>query len=200
MAFGFGITVLAGNLGAYSGGHVNPAVTLALIITRACPILDGVVYIVSQFVGAVLGSAMVWGCTSQASFVPAPGLDMEAIQPGYKEGDVVEGVGYPPFGLGADHVNDWVSTGNAFFLEFLGTALLIGTVMMSAVDKRTYTTSGMLAAWPIGFSVMLAHLVIVITHRSSCNLQTFRQFSIIPTTTKLSSQLQLQSIESIEVN
>ena len=29
MAFGFGITVLAGNLGAYSGGHVNPAVTLA---------------------------------------------------------------------------------------------------------------------------------------------------------------------------
>ena len=26
ISFGFGITVLAGNLGAYSGGHVNPAV------------------------------------------------------------------------------------------------------------------------------------------------------------------------------
>jgi glycerol uptake facilitator-like aquaporin len=100
MAFGFGITVLAGNLGAYSGGHVNPAVTLALMITRACPILDGAVYIVSQFAGAVLGLAMVWGCTSQASFVPAPGLNMEEIQPGYQEGDVIEAVGYPPFGLG----------------------------------------------------------------------------------------------------
>ena len=32
---------------------------------------------------------------------------------------------------------------------------------VSAVDKRTYTTSRMLAAWPIGFSVMLAHLVII---------------------------------------
>jgi glycerol uptake facilitator-like aquaporin len=161
IAFGFGITVLAGNLGAYSGGHVNPAVTFALMITRACPVVDGLVYIVAQFVGAVLGSAMLWGCTSQASFVPAPGLDMETIQPGWQEGDVIKAIGYPPFGLGADHVNDWISTGNAFFLEFLGTALLIGTVMMSAVDKRTYTTSGMLAAWPIGFSVMLAHLVII---------------------------------------
>ena len=174
MAFGFGITVLAGNLGAYSGGHVNPAVTLALMITQACPVLDGLVYIVCQFAGAVLGSAMVWGCVSQASFVPAAGLDMESIQPGYQEGDVIEAIGYPPFGLGADHVNDWVNIGNAFLLEFLGTALLIGTVMMSAVDKRTYTTSGMLAAWPIGFSVMLSHLVLI--PFTGCGINPARSF------------------------
>jgi MIP family channel proteins len=161
IAFGFGITVLAGNLGAYSGGHVNPAVTLALMITRHCDVLDGAVYILSQAVGAIVGSLFVWVCTSQASYVPPANLDIEAIQPGWQDGDIIAAIGSPPFALGADHVQDYVSTANAFFLEFFGTSLLIGTVMMSAVDKRTYTTNAMLAAWPIGFSVMLSHLVII---------------------------------------
>lgn len=174
MAFGFGITVLAGNLGTYSGGHVNPAVTLALMITQKCEIVEGVVYILCQMVGAVVGSLFVWGCTSQASYVPAAGIDMQVLQPGWEEGDVIEAIGNPPFGLGADHVQDWVSMGNAFFLEFLGTSLLIGTVMMSAVDKRTYTTSSMLAAWPIGFSVMLAHLVII--PFTGCGINPARSF------------------------
>lgn len=161
IAFGFGITVIAGNLGAYSGGHVNPAVTLALMLTKNCQILDGIVYMICQFAGAVVGSLFVWGCTSQISFVPPGNINMQLVQPGYKVGDVIELIGYPPFSLGADGVSPTISTGNAFMLEFLGTALLIGTVMMSAVDKRTYSTSGMLAAWPIGFSVMLSHLVLI---------------------------------------
>jgi glycerol uptake facilitator-like aquaporin len=157
IAFGFGITVLAGNLGTNSGGHVNPAITLALIITQKCEIVESLY----QAVGTVVGSLFVWACTSQASYVPAAGIDMQEIQPGWQEGDVIEAIGNPPFALGADRVQDWVSMGNAFFLEFLGTSLLIGTVMMSAVDKRTYKTSSMLAAWPIGWSVMLVHLVII---------------------------------------
>lgn len=161
IAFGFGITVLAGNLGAYSGGHVNPAVTLALMLTKNCEVVDGIVYMIAQFLGAVVGSLFVWACTSQISFVPPGNIDMQAFQPGYKTGDAVALIGNPPFSLGANRVSPVVSMGNAFFLEFLGTALLIGTVMMSAVDKRTYSTSGMLAAWPIGFSVMLSHLVLI---------------------------------------
>lgn len=45
---------------------------------------------------------------------------------------------------------------------------------VSAVDKRTYTTSGMLAAWPIGFSVMLSHLVII--PFTGCGINPARSF------------------------
>eukprot|EP00804_Cyclotella_cryptica_P003320 CCRYP_012822-RA/>CCRYP_012822-RA protein AED:0.19 eAED:0.28 QI:0/-1/0/1/-1/1/1/0/157 len=105
IAFGFGITVLAGNLGAYSGGHVNPPVTLPLMITCHCEVLDGSVYILCQALGAIVGSLLVSVCTSHASYVPPANLDTETLQPGWKEGDIIDAIGYPPFALGADHVH-----------------------------------------------------------------------------------------------
>ena len=61
-AFGFGmaITVLVYATAHLSGGHLNPAVTLGLMIIGNTHWLTGIVYIVMQFLGAMLGVLLVY--------------------------------------------------------------------------------------------------------------------------------------------
>jgi MIP family channel proteins len=51
--------MLIASLGAVSGGHFNPAVTLAATILRRIDPIDGVVYILAQLSGGVLGALLV---------------------------------------------------------------------------------------------------------------------------------------------
>ena len=61
IAFGFAIAVLVYTIAPISGGHINPAVTFAFIITGKMPILDGLRYVVAQCLGAIFGASIVWG-------------------------------------------------------------------------------------------------------------------------------------------
>ena len=63
LAFGIGIAVLAFTIAPISGGHINPAVTFAFVLLRMMSIIDGLIYIVAQFLGGILGAAILWGCT-----------------------------------------------------------------------------------------------------------------------------------------
>jgi aquaporin Z len=59
--FGFGLGLLAAItiFGHVSGGHFNPAVTLAAIFDGRIDALGGIAYMIAQVVGAVLASLMV---------------------------------------------------------------------------------------------------------------------------------------------
>lgn len=46
--------------GPYSGAHLNPAVTLGLVAAGAFPWADAGLYILAQFLGAILGAFAVW--------------------------------------------------------------------------------------------------------------------------------------------
>ena len=48
LAFGFTIMVLAHMIGHISGGHINPAVTLALVITKRIDPVKAVAYVGAQ--------------------------------------------------------------------------------------------------------------------------------------------------------
>ncbi|MEQ9285360.1 MAG: MIP/aquaporin family protein [Cyclobacteriaceae bacterium] len=56
MAVSFGVYAV----GSISGAHINPAVTLGLAAAGEFPWSDVPGYIISQFLGAVLGATLVW--------------------------------------------------------------------------------------------------------------------------------------------
>jgi aquaporin Z len=60
--FGFGLAFLAAfyAFGEVSGGHYNPAVSLAMFLDRRITPIDLIGYWIAQIVGGVLGSAGIW--------------------------------------------------------------------------------------------------------------------------------------------
>jgi aquaporin Z len=61
IALGFGLALLVGlyAFGEVSGGHFNPAVSLAMFLDRRLPMDDLIGYWVAQFVGAIAASLVV---------------------------------------------------------------------------------------------------------------------------------------------
>ncbi|MFZ2757092.1 MAG: aquaporin [Atopobiaceae bacterium] len=59
LAFGLSIVAMAYSIGNVSGCHVNPAVSLGVLLTGGMDVKDFVGYVVSQFVGAIVGAALV---------------------------------------------------------------------------------------------------------------------------------------------
>lgn len=67
LAFGLSIATLAQSVGHISGAHLNPAVTLGLLLSCQISILRAVLYIISQCVGAIVATAILSGITSSLS-------------------------------------------------------------------------------------------------------------------------------------
>jgi aquaporin Z len=59
LAFGFAIVALSYGLGPISGGHVNPAVSLAAFLAGRMSASDMLGYWVAQFAGALAGAAIL---------------------------------------------------------------------------------------------------------------------------------------------
>ncbi len=55
LAFGLAIIAMAYSIGNVSGCHVNPAVSLAMLIKKKITFKEFVVYVISQLVGAAIG-------------------------------------------------------------------------------------------------------------------------------------------------
>ncbi len=59
LAFGLVIVAMAYSIGNISGCHINPAVSLAMLISKKMTLKEFVAYIVSQTLGATAGAAVV---------------------------------------------------------------------------------------------------------------------------------------------
>ncbi len=59
-AWALGVFVGVVIAGPYSGAHLNPAVTLAMWMTGAVETVDALLFVVAQFIGAMMGSFVVW--------------------------------------------------------------------------------------------------------------------------------------------
>ena len=60
LAFGLVIVAMAYSIGNVSGCHINPAVSLAMLISGKITLGDFIGYVVSQFAGATAGAAVLW--------------------------------------------------------------------------------------------------------------------------------------------
>ena len=110
VAHGLALATMISALGAWSGAHFNPAVTLGFVITRRMSLTSAITYWLSQLAGAIA-----------ASFL------LRSIVPG-ESGEAVH-YGVPVLAAG-------VSASQGMLLEFVMTFLLVTAVWGTAVDER----------------------------------------------------------------
>jgi len=108
IAHGLGIMTAVAWTANLSGGHINPAVTLAMIVTRNIKPALGVAYMVAQFAGAAAGSAL-----------------LKLAIPNDLEGN-----------LGLHSLRSGMASGEGLLLEVLMTAFLVLVVFNVAVSKK----------------------------------------------------------------
>lgn len=110
LAFGLIITALVYALGKVSGCHINPAVTFALAATKRFPWREVPAYWSAQLIGGTLGALGIWALFTKT------GVDLGLGQASFDESTY--------------------SWGAAIFAEFIGTAILMFTIL-GIVDKRS---------------------------------------------------------------
>ena len=59
LAFGLVIVAMAYSIGNVSGCHINPAVSLAMLISKKLPVKDFIAYVAAQFLGALAGAGIL---------------------------------------------------------------------------------------------------------------------------------------------
>ncbi|KII91664.1 hypothetical protein PLICRDRAFT_173481 [Plicaturopsis crispa FD-325 SS-3] len=112
-----------------SGGHINPAVTLALAVWRDFPWRKVPGYIVAQVMGALCGAACVYANYFHAIDIYEGGRGIRST-PGTA-------------GLFATYSASYLTNQSAFFDEFLGTALLVLVVLAVTDRKNSPPPSGL---------------------------------------------------------
>jgi aquaporin Z len=83
LAFGLGLLAAIFAFGHISGGHFNPAVTVAMAIDGRITPMDAVGYIASQVIGAIGAATLIlvlWDQAAIASTITAPGSGFSDVQ------------------------------------------------------------------------------------------------------------------------
>ncbi len=135
LAHGLTYAILVAAIGHISGGHINPAVTFAAMLTRRVSMMQGIVTIVAQLAGAAL-AALALG----SLFDPEAG----------------GGIGKGAASLGAHALGAGVEPFEGVLMEIVLTALLVFVIFGAAMDKRG---AGTIAPLAIGLAVVVDHLL-----------------------------------------
>jgi aquaporin Z len=131
-AFGFVLLALAYSIGPVSGCHVNPAVTLGVLLRRGISTTETVYYWAAQLVGAIVASAL-----------------LKLLVSGF--GGVTDESG----GLGTNNWGDTITAGGTFVLEVVMTFLLVFVVLL--VTSRAAAPG--FAGLAIGLVLTVIHVV-----------------------------------------
>lgn len=84
MAFGFSIVAAAYGLGAMSGAHLNPAVSLGVLLAGRMTAREFILYVAAQVAGAIAGAFVIYMIASgRAGFDASAGMGQNGFGPGY---------------------------------------------------------------------------------------------------------------------
>lgn len=145
VAFGLSLLVMAYTIGPVSGCHINPAVTLGMVVVGKTKAKDAPAYVVGQVVGAVLGGLVI--------YLIAKGVD------GFDAENNFGANGYDEFSPGGFNLTA------ALVSEVVLTALLL-LVVVGTTRSDSVPGFGPIAA---GFTLALIHLVSIPVTNTSVN-------------------------------
>ena len=74
LAFGLVIVAMAYSIGNVSGCHINPAVSLAMLISGKMSVKDFIGYVVAQYLGATAGAGLLYAIVKSPDKLGANGL------------------------------------------------------------------------------------------------------------------------------
>ena len=79
LAFGLVIVAMAYSIGNVSGCHINPAVSIAMLVSGKLSIKDFIGYVIAQFAGATAGAAVLMALVGKESGLGANALYNNSI-------------------------------------------------------------------------------------------------------------------------
>jgi aquaporin-4 len=132
LGHGAAIGIMIYAFGHISGAHINPAVTIAMMVTRNINVKDGAAYIGSQIIGAIAAAV------AHMVILPEAGAK----------------VNFGTQGGPSEFLNFSVASGVG--VEIILTFFLVTTIFMAAVHRKA--AAGM-AGIAIGGMIFLLHLV-----------------------------------------
>ena len=80
-------------IGHISGAHINPAITVSLVMIRRFPLVDALGYILAQVVGALVGAGLVVGIMGTSALTAAGLAGPRLGSTGLIQGLAIEAIG-----------------------------------------------------------------------------------------------------------
>ena len=143
LSFGLSLMIIIYIFGPISGAHVNPAVSIAMYLTKRLEKSDLIYYIIYQLLGAITGSSILFAILSNTNL-----------------GTMVMGAnGYGP--LSITNINVY----GALFVEFVLTAIFVFTILLITSKEEYAKLQGII----IGSTLSLIHFISIPLTGTSVN-------------------------------
>jgi aquaporin Z len=146
LAFGFAVVVMCYAIGPISGCHINPAITIAMLVVKKISFKDAVGYIFAQMAGATLAALAL--------------LEIQKGAPGFSMGEYALGSN----GWGPGYLGGYTTTA-AFITETLLTGLFLFVIFATTSKLGNSNMAGL----AIGLTLVLIHLVAIPITGTSVN-------------------------------
>jgi aquaporin Z len=136
LAFGISVLVMVYAIGQISGCHINPAITIAMLINGKIPAKDALIYIIVQCIGAIIASGLL--LTIMTGF---PGYDLATN------------------GLGQNGYGSASPAGYSMMSGFIAEVVLTFIFLMVIFGATSKTAPAGFAGIPIGLALAIIHMV-----------------------------------------
>jgi aquaporin Z len=146
LAFGISVVVMAYAIGPISGCHINPAISISMLVAGKLSVKDCAGYVVAQCVGAIAASGVLYLlATGRGSF---------------SMGEYALGSN----GWGPDYLGKY-STQSAFIGEAVFTFLFLFVIFATTARRAAPGFAGL----AIGLTLVLIHMVLIPVTGTSVN-------------------------------
>lgn len=147
LAFGLSIVAMAYVIGNISGCHVNPAVSLAMLISKKMSLKDFIGYVIAQVLGAFAGAGILYFIINSLGAITDAAIAQNT--------NAIALVGLGTNGFGTEGSTYGISLIGALIVEAILTFIFIYTILGVTSDEKKSSVAGIV----IGLTLTFVHLI-----------------------------------------